>query len=330
MKYYSCDLIEHGLDFAQDAITLCCRACDENGQFKRIIDDYHGELLDLDKFFAIKREYRNKMKSGEGIDICKNCIYLEEKEYDDEDYIASINFNEGMTCNLKCVYCTMTHEEISEAKPYDAYPIVKQLADNNYLRKGGFISVAGGEPTLGKNFDKMIDLFIEHGIQPIRVLTNGLIYSKAIERGLAIKYVNIMISVDSGSPEMYKWIKGVDAFDRVWNNIARYLEAQRDPNFVKTKYIIIPTINDDKEEILKYFDQTQKIGVGSVAFDIEMTWYDENKDNIPESLYELVEFTVEEAKRRNLKYEAIDRVVRLLKEIKKRKEINVTFRGHEL
>ena len=269
-------------------------------------------------------------KTGEGIDICKNCIYLEEKEYDDEDYIASINFNEGMTCNLKCVYCTMTHGEISDAKPYDSYPIIKQLADNNYLRKGGFISVAGGEPTLGKNFDKMIDLFIEHEIQPIRVLTNGLIFSRAIERGLGMKYVNIMISVDSGSPEMYKWIKGVDAYDRVWENIRKYHESQNDPNYVKTKYIIIPTINDNKEEIIKFFVQNQKIGIGCVAFDIEMTWYDENKDNIPESLYELVDFTVEEAKRRNLMYEPVDRVVRLIQEIKKRKEINVKFRGHEL
>ncbi len=330
MKYYSCDLIEHGIDFSQNAITLCCRVLNSEGNFVKLIDNYHGELLDLDMFFKLKREYRNKMKTGDYPDICKNCIYLEEKDYDDDDYISTINFNEGTNCNCKCVYCTFTHQETTKSKQYDVYPLIKKLAENNYLRQGGYISMAGGEPTLGTSFEKLIELFIEYKIQPIRVLTNGLIYSDAIAKGLKIGYVNILISIDAGDPLLYKWIKGVDCYDRVWNNIKRYIEFSQDTSLIKTKYIIIPTINDTKDEILKYYDKVQETGVQCVAFDIEMTWFAENIGNIPQELYNIVEFTVLEAKKRNLKYEPIDRVVKIIQKINNKKNLNVFFRGHKL
>lgn len=329
MKYLSCDLIEHGLDFAQNSINFCCRTTKEGGGYKKLIDNYNGELLDLEKFFKLKREYRNKMKSGEGIPECKNCIYLEEKDYDDEDYISSINFNHGLKCNAKCIYCGLTYAE-ETCFEYDVYPIMKQLSENGYLKQGGQITVAGGEPTLYHNFDKLIKLFIDNKLSPVRVLTNGIKYSEIITEGLQKDIVNIMISVDSGTPEMYKKIKGVDAFEKVWNNIARYLNAQKYDNLVKTKYIIIPDVNDTKDEIIKYFEKSQSVGIGCVAFDIEMEWYNVNKDNIPEYLLDLVDFTVQEAKNRNLNYEPIDRVVYLLKEIKKKKDIHISFRGHEL
>ncbi len=332
MIYKSCDLIEHGLDFAQDSINFCCRTTTKGGGFKRLIDNYNGELLDLDKFFALKREYRNKMKSGEGIPECENCIYLETRDYDDEDYISSINFNQGMVCNLNCVYCSLTHGEKSETSTdYNVYPVVKQIADAGKLRQGGFITIAGGEPTIGKGFEDLMRLFIDNDIHPVRVLTNGVKYSEALAEGLRFNIANTVISVDSGSPDMYKWIKGADLYYQVWENISKYCKAQYQTGLVQTKYIIIPEINDSVDEIKKYFDETERYGVGGVSFDIELTWYGENRKKLPESLFDLVEFTVDEAKNRGLRYEPVDRVVGILQEIKKKKtDMHVSFRGHEL
>lgn len=328
--YTSCDLIEHGLDFAQEAINFCCRTTQKGGGFKPLIENYHGELLDLDKFFEIKRYYREKMKSGEGIPECENCIYLETKEYDNEDYISTINFNNGLNCNLKCVYCALTHGEKSINPEYDVYPVIKQLADGGYIRKGGPITIAGGEPTIYKSFSQLMRLFIDLELNPIRILTNGIKYSEEIAEGLRLGTMNIMISIDSGSKNMYKWIKGVDLYDKVWENIGKYTESQKYPSLVGTKYIIIPEINDSKSEIIKFMEQNKKHNVQNIAFDIEMNWYQENKDNIPESLYDLIEFTIEEAQKRNINYEPIDRLVYIIQEIKKRKEIHVQFRGHEI
>ena len=104
-KYVSCDLIEHGLDFFTDSINFCCRIPPTEKGYKKIIENYNGELIDWKNFFNIKRKYRNQMKKGIIIPECKNCIYLQEKEWDNEDYISFINFNNWTICNEHCVYC---------------------------------------------------------------------------------------------------------------------------------------------------------------------------------------------------------------------------------
>ena len=127
-----------------------------------------------------------------------------------------------------------------------------------------------------------------------------------------MKTVSIDISVDSGSAELFRWIKGKDLYYEVWDNIEKYVKAQYSPELVRVKYIIIPEINDDKEEIIKFLDEAVFRKVKNVAFDIEMNWFDENKDCIPESIKDLVKFTKEEAERRSLNYSAINRAAGLV------------------
>ena len=297
MRYKSCDLIEHGIDFAQDGITFCCRKTDGNGCFHYFMKDYNGGELNLREFFKLKRAYRDKMLSGEGIPQCNGCEFLVEKDYDDCDYISILNFNEGNKCNLGCVYCAKTLGQTCENEEYNVYPLIKELAREGYLRDGGYTTFASGEPTLSPDFEKLLQTLIDEGMTDIRVLTNGVIYSEAISYGLRMKTVSIDISVDSGSAELFRWIKGKDLYYEVWDNIEKYVKAQYSPELVRVKYIIIPEINDDKEEIIKFLDEAVYRKVKNVAFDIEMNWFDENKDCIPESIKDLVKFTKEEAER---------------------------------
>lgn len=312
MRYKSCDLIEHGIDFAQDGITFCCRKTDENGCFHYFMKDYNGGELNLREFFKLKRAYRDKMLSGEGIPQCNGCEFLVEKDYDDCDYISILNFNEGNKCNLGCVYCAKTLGQTCENEEYNVYPLIKELAREGYLRDGGYTTFASGEPTLSPDFEKLLQTLIDEGMTDIRVLTNGVIYSEAISYGLRMKTVSIDISVDSGSAELFRWIKGKDLYYEVWDNIEKYVKAQYSPELVRVKYIIIPEINDDKEEIIKFLDEAVFRKVKNVAFDIEMNWFDENKDCIPESIKDLVKFTKEEAERRGLNYSAINKAAGLV------------------
>ena len=312
MRYKSCDLIEHGIDFAQDGITFCCRKTDDNGCFHYFMKDYNGGELNLREFFKLKRAYRDKMLSGEGIPQCNGCEFLVEKDYDDCDYISILNFNEGNKCNLGCVYCAKTLGQTCENEEYNVYPLIKELAREGYLRDGGYTTFASGEPTLSPDFEKLLQTLIDEGMTDIRVLTNGVIYSEAISYGLRMKTVSIDISVDSGSAELFRWIKGKDLYYEVWDNIEKYVKAQYSPELVRVKYIIIPEINTDKEEIIKFLDEAVFRKVKNVAFDIEMNWFDENKDCIPESIKDLVKFTKEEAERRGLNYSAIERAANLI------------------
>lgn len=316
-KYISCDLIEHGMDFFTDSINFCCRIPPNENGYKKLIEDYHGEVLDWKKFFKIKRQYRDEMKKGNIIPECKNCIYLQEKEWDDEDYISFINFNNWTICNEHCVYCHLNDENIPKQKQYNVFPVVKAMADKGYLKKGGHITIAGGEPCVAPEFDDLAELFLKYDLSPVRILTNATKYSKLLEEGIKKGNINIVVSVDSGTRETFEKVKRYDFYDKVWENIAKYAAVQNASNLVKTKFILIPGINDTKEEIESWIKKSIASGVKHVAFDIEMIWYDKNKENIPKHIYDLAKYTLDLIAENSLDIELIDRGYIIAEQLKK-------------
>lgn len=308
-KYKSCDLIEHGLDFFTDSINFCCRIPPTDKGYKKLIDNYSGEVLNWKDFFKIKRTYRNLMKRGNIIPECKNCIYLQEKEWDDDDYISYINFNNWTICNEHCVYCWLNDSDRPHQKQYNVFPVIKDMAEKGYLKKGGHITIAGGEPCVAPEFEDLMNLFIDYGLENIRVLTNATKYSQVVERGIEKGQVNIVVSVDSGTREGFIKVKRFDFYDMVWKNVQKYANVQPKTDCVKTKFILIPGVNDSVHEINAWIQKSLIYGVKHLAFDIEMMWFDKNKNNLPESLFEIVKYTLEEIKSNNLDVELIDRGV---------------------
>ncbi|MCD7740194.1 MAG: radical SAM protein [Candidatus Gastranaerophilales bacterium] len=302
-KYVSCDLIEHGMDFFVNSINLCCR----NDKYKKIIENYNGELIDWKKYFSIKRKFREQMKQGNIIPECVNCIYLQEKEWDNADYISFINFNNWTICNEHCIYCRLNDEDEPRLKQYNIYPAIKDMADKGYLKKGGHITIAGGEPCAAPEFDDLLKLFIDYDLSNIRILTNATKYSGVVERGIQGGKVNIIVSVDSGRKETFIKIKRFDFYDKVWQNIKTYASVQPFSDRVKTKFILIPDINDSKEEINSWIKNSIDAGVKHLAFDVEEFWYLKNQNNIPSKIYDTVKYTLDTIKENGLNVELIDR-----------------------
>lgn len=314
-KYISCDLIEHGLDFHTDSINFCCRIPPTEKGYKKILETYNGELIDWKKFFSIKRTYRNQMKKGNIIPECKNCIYLKEKEWDNDDYITHINFNNWVTCNEHCIYCWLNDEDQPRRSQYNIFPAIKDMVDRGYLKKGGDITIAGGEPTFAPEFDDLLQLFLDNDMSNIRILTNSTRYSDVVKKGIESGKVNIVVSVDSGTRETFIKVKRYDFYDKVWANIKEYTSVQPYPDRVKTKYILIPNVNDTKVEIDSWINKSKECGVKSLALDVEMMWYDRNKENIPQYILDLVSYAINTIKNNDLDIELIDRGYILSKKI---------------
>ena len=308
-KYISCDVIEHGMDFFVDSINFCCRIPpDENG-YKKLVKNYKGEILNWKDFFAIKRHYRNQMKKGKIIKECQNCIYLQEKEWDNKDYISYINFNNWTVCNESCIYCHLSEHEELRKKQYNVFPVIEDLAKKGYLKSGGHITIAGGEPCMAPEFDDLINLFIKEKMVNIRVLTNATKFSEAVYNGIKEGVVNIVVSVDSGKKETFIKIKKYDFYDKVWENIEKYTSVMKEKNSVKTKFILIPGVNDTEEEIDCWLEKSISCGIKHIAFDVEMMWFDENKNNIPSCVFDITKYLINKAKDKNLNVEFIDRGV---------------------
>lgn len=309
LQYESCNIIEHGFDAQIDSINLCCRVSKENITSKVVLlPDYKGEKIDWQNFFKITDNLKNMQKQGQTVPQCKGCIYLQNRIWDDEHYINTININNWIKCNANCIYCD--RKEYKNKKEYKIYPIIKSLIQNNYLKKPVDITIAGGEPTLTSDFDKTLNLLIKHKFETIRVLTNAIKYNKNIEKGLKEGLVNILVSTDSGTRNIYKKIKLTDKHDIVWKNITKYAKVQHTDSLVKTKYIILPYFNNTKEEISEYIKRNIEANVKTCCIDIEIQYFYHNCNNgkFLQEMNELFLYAVEYAKDSDLQVIPFDRM----------------------
>ena len=189
------------------------------------------------------------------------------------------------------------------------------MADKGYLKAGGHITIAGGEPCIAPEFNDLIQLFLDKKMENIRVLTNATKFSPIVQKGIEEGRINTVISVDSGTRETFIKVKRFDFYDIVWDNIKKYASVQKKPDSVKTKFILIPNINDTKEEIDKWIEKSIEAGVKHLAFDVEMFWFNDNKNNLPESIFNTFKYMINKINENNLGIELIDRGIILSKMI---------------
>ncbi len=327
LKYISCEYIQHGFNVDYEDIKMCCFNCHEGGGRQILIDNYDGRMINWRKFFKEKRKLRELNKKGIILERCKGCIFLKEREWDDDDYINYMVFNHWTQCNCKCKYC-FTNEQsdyFNARKNYNMYPVIKKLAQMDRTRKfisellvkaglkktafagrirgGGEIGFGGGEPALLPEFEPMVNMLLDCGCDNIRVHSSGVKYSQAIERGLSEGKLTLVVSVDSGCPETYENIKRVKHFDTVWKNLEKYASMQGENKYkAKTKYIIYPGFNDNKDEFDKFFEKTVHAGIKSMVLDVEGGWYEHNKYNVPDYLYELLEYAENKTKEAGMQF----------------------------
>ena len=297
-KYLSCEYIQHGMNADYEDIKMCCFNTHEGGGRQILIPDYYGEKIDWDKFFKEKRQMREMNKKGITLDRCKGCFFLKEREWDDEDYLSYVVFNHWTRCNCKCNYCftAANFEEFAKRPNYNLYEQIRELIKRKQLRAGGEIGFGGGEPAILEEFEPLVNMMLDAGIDNIRVHSSGVKFSPAMARGISEGKLNVVVSTDAGTPETYQKIKNINAFDKVWENIRKYAEAQSfDKGLARTKFIIIPGVNDTYEELDKWFELTVQAGVRWIVLDVEGGWYVWNKDKVPDHIYELLDYGVKKA-----------------------------------
>lgn len=310
--YYSCPWIEHGLVFFQSKLTMCCHCGHEGGGHTLIRDNFEGQKIDWDRVFYVKDIFRRFHKKGKINKSCMGCPYLIEDKWDEQRYIDNLYISHWTNCNSKCIYCYANQhpENFKENKIYSVMPYIKEMVDKGILKGGGLISFGGGEPTLLDEFEDLITYFLDNYFWGIRVHTSGLIYSQALARAINEIRAYVVVSVDSGSKETFEKIKQIPAYDKVRENIRKYaLQTTFLGRYlVSAKYIIVPEINDNIEEIEKWMMANYNAGLYTAVLDIEEGWYLAHKNNIPKHIYDLVEYVRKRAKQLNMNFEPYERL----------------------
>lgn len=186
------------------------------------------------------------------------------------------------------------------------------MIKRDILRPYGHVSFGGGEVTLLKEFDTLLNIFMKKGFPLTRIHSSCIKYSRAVEKGLKNGCVDLIVSVDAGSKELHEKIKQVKSYDKVWKNLKRYASHQKDPYAVKTKYIVIPDVNDSKDEIDLWLKKTKEAGINCVLQEIESKWFYVRRDNVPDEVIAYFDYAKEKAENLGLKYELYERAEHMM------------------
>ena len=298
------------MDFEHERLETCCFTCHSGGGHITLKDSYSGELINWEELFELKRKFRKEHRSGNILPNCKGCIFLEEKEWDEDDYIDFLQFNYWIKCNSKCSYCyeVQNRKKFDKIKPYNTVPIIKEMLEKKILRPGGEVAFGGGEPTIAPEFEELIKLLTESGFTNMRIHSSGIKYSPAIAEAIKKGVLNIVISIDAGCEKTYKKIKNVNCYNKVIENMKKYASVNTyGYGLMTSKYIIIPNINDNRKEIDLWLESVQRAGVRWIAVDIEDVWYKINRATISDYYLNLVDYIINKAEKNNIKYELYDR-----------------------
>lgn len=318
----ACDNLNTSICFNGSAIgiTYCTLTNATNGLgWPKLSDEvFDGNTINWNKFFDERAEQIESIKNSQERQECKNCHRIENLDFTDDRKIKYVLLSPWQVCNSNCIYCLGHETPIDKnssdyekkykqlVEPYDIIKILQDMISQNVLSEGAEMDFAGGEPTLYPRFDEIIDLLLDNNYHNIIIHTNNIQYSKAIEKGIKMNAISLMISIDAGSKKCHEKVKKVKSFDIVWKNIKNYAKVKPDNYRMKlcTKYVIVPKVNDSKQEIKEFIDRSKKYGATHVAINV----YNQLLNNMDydekqlKHLYELGEFFKEYSRKKKIYY----------------------------
>jgi len=258
-----CKYLGNFMLFREASFSPCCvagqmPAIRVSGSFKQrlaVWQNYTTKLID-----AINNGSPNK---------CQGCHMLMKGFWRKSVKLSMLSFassNRGDACNFKCVYC-YSKDSLERLKSVTegltVYERLQQLADIPYINTEDMIlQLSNGEFTVNKHCDAMLDIILNSNWK-LDLTSNCSVYreklAELMERG---RVTAIVTSLDAGTRETFKKIKGNDRFDIVVANLRKYpLEKTR----LNVKYIFLEGINDNEAEVDSFYEIVKELG-GIIMF----------------------------------------------------------------
>ena len=225
--------------------------------------------IDGKKFRELRDSLIKSIQTGGTVadPACANCPQICEDFYPVDSKAWSVNYFCNSVCNYKCSYCT-----IGGAPPNDSEHGRRTLGDVITAFKNAdlldpdynVVLSTAGEPLLHPRRKEFYQAF--DGTEFI-VNTNGSIYDPDLFEMMMKKQVLLITSVDAGTRETYRKIKGVDGFLKVRSNLSRY--AQAAIGIVALKYLFVPGINDSSADVDGFIELCMETGATFVIVSID-------------------------------------------------------------
>ncbi len=296
-----CRLLLHQIVLSYGAIHPCCSHTISKTNSQLMVD-YYGQLLDIGEYIKNRQVHVEAFNNGQIPECFKDCpLYEISNNSSNTVCFEIINVSNRTNCNCNCIYCDLRDkgnqakkDELNKRIPYDIKPVLTDMKNNNLISNNCAYFIGGGECSEypKEELDWLLYFALVNNCR-LELMSSAVKYSPAIEKVLSSCDINLKISPDAGRKETYEKIKRVKAFDIVWRNIAKYIKAAEKNNkaVIEIKYVIIPGINDNLEEIQAFLDKCKSVNAKNIVVDIEHYWlYDEGKREKPQSIIEAVRF----------------------------------------
>src|SRR5688572_8742689 len=265
MEYVSCEWIESRLVLDQKILKFCCIGHSGPKGYVPVCD-YDGGELPVEKILAARKKLIEDNNSGKET-LCTGCHFLQKKDWKaerkttaliDQVYVSSFSI-----CNLHCRYCFVYLDEftsVSNVAGYPLLPVFEELIEKGHLDPHGYIEWGGGEPTIVKGFAEIMRMLMRTGHSQ-QVHTSSVKFSPELAEGLRLGKVRAVTSVDAGTRESYKEVKGRDRFEIVWENVEKYARTGGD---MTVKYILRHN-NSNAENVRQFVARCRAAGVKKVV-----------------------------------------------------------------
>ena len=167
--------------------------------------------------------------------------------------IRAVVFMQG--CPLRCACCHNPDTwDLSKGIEITTEALISKIERlRHYFRENGGVTVSGGEPLMQADF--VAELFSECHKRGINTAldTSGCIYNESVERLLKLSDLVILD---------YKYMNPCDYEKRVGmkkETVDDFLyKLEQMQKNVWIRQVIIPSINDDEESVIKLFDLEKK------------------------------------------------------------------------
>ncbi len=286
-SYLSCKDLKKSIFLGPQEIIGCCKRFFYEGKIKGdIVLMSNTEDINLQKILDRKKEVEYLINS-DCFEDCVGCPYIQRYDKGKEEKIDYISLENFTYCNMRCNYCSPKYYGGREPS-YDTDSIIHELLNHNHLSENVHVVWGGGEPTLKPKFDYITNNLLQsNNISKVRVLSNSLSFSKYLHSVCNNDKIRIVTSIDAGSQDKFKEVRGKGNIKEVLKNLSIYSNSMSHPENLTIKYIMTED-NYHTEELQEFVSTLLSYNFENNLFQISCNFkLEEPTKEMILSIYEL-------------------------------------------
>ena len=238
-SYRSCFYLESVIAFNSSNVIFCCDRVSP-----ATVRPAEDACRTVDAFLETRERV---IRENQGADPpCAGCNLFQEYEKT-SGAIKQINFGVLSYCQFSCTYCELQHggaQYKNRPENYDEVEVARELKRRGLLDEDLVVVAAPGEIAVNPYRDKYYD-FIEENARLAYFDSNAGKFDPRLARILSLTPQNgMVVSIDAGTEETFRRIRGVDMLKQVVANLAEY---RKYTSQIYLKYILLDDNLDDKD-----------------------------------------------------------------------------------